>query len=503
MNPKLYQLLVGLFASLGSVLFGYDLGVIGGVVAADSFKNYFNEPTKNEIGAVVSVFTGGAFFGAAFAGPSGDYFGRRLTIMIGAVIFILGSALQTGAQNLGFLYSGRAIAGIGVGFLVMIVPLYQAEISHPTTRGRLTGLQQFMIGNGAIVAVYCTYGTNKNLGEFDNNVWRIPLGIQMVPAGILALLILLFPESPRWLMDHDKSEEALATLARLHSRGDTNDAFVQAEFQQITEQIQDERRNAVSGYKELLTNKSSLRRLILVTAIQASVQMTGVSAVQYFAPDIYAALNVGTNDALKYQGIGYAVSVVAQLCTILFIDRIGRRWPMIIGNLVCSLCFIVIAATIARFFSVNEGTQNALLWLFIVFNWVFQFAFSFTCGSLSWVIPSEVFDTRTRSKGVSIGVMVSFAFNTMIGQITAPAIESQGWRYFLLFVICNVTNAIFFWAFLPETARRPLEEMNYLFSSTSWFVPGTKSRNIPSELLERSEELEAKRAAVQVEDVAG
>ncbi|USW46721.1 Putative major facilitator, sugar transporter, major facilitator superfamily [Septoria linicola] len=485
MNPKLYQLLVGPFASLGSVLFGYDLGVIGGVVASDAFRNNFNDPSTNEIGAVVSVFTGGAFFGAAFAGPSGDYFGRRLTIMIGAIIFILGSALQTSAQNLGYLYSGRAIAGIGVGFLVMIVPLYQAEITHPTTRGRLTGLQQFMIGNGAIVAVYCTYGTNRNL----------------IPAGILALLILLFPESPRWLMDHDKTDQALATLARLHSRGDTSDSYVQAEFQQITEQIQDERQNAASGYKELFNNKSSLRRLILVTAIQASVQMTGVSAIQCFAPDIYKQVGVSTNDALKYQGIGYAVSIVAQLCTILFIDKTGRRWPMIIGNLVCSCCFIVTAAVIARFNSVDASTQNSLLWLFIGFGWLFQFSFSFTCGSLSWVIPSEVFDTRTRSKGVSIGVMASFAFNTMIGQITAPAIESQGWRYFLLFVICNIANAIFFWAFLPETARRPLEEMNYLFSSTSWFVPGTSWKSTPSELMERSENLEAKRATMQVEDV--
>lgn len=103
-------------------------------------------------GAVVSVFTGGAFFGAAFAGPCGDWLGRRMTIMIGALIFILGSALQTSAQNLGYLYSGRAIAGLGVGFLVMIVPLYQAEIADPRTRGRLTGLQQLMIGIGALVA---------------------------------------------------------------------------------------------------------------------------------------------------------------------------------------------------------------------------------------------------------------------------------------------------------------------------------------------------------------
>lgn len=110
--PKWYQFLVGLFASLGSLLFGYDLGVIAQVIASQSFVSKFN-PTDNETGAVVSVFTGGAAFGAAFAGPSGDYLGRKYTILIGAVVFCLGGALQTGAQALSYLYSGRAIAGLG------------------------------------------------------------------------------------------------------------------------------------------------------------------------------------------------------------------------------------------------------------------------------------------------------------------------------------------------------------------------------------------------------
>lgn len=150
--PKWHQFLVGVFASLGSVLFGYDLGVIAGVVAAPSFIAYFNEPSAAEVGAVVSIFTGGAFFGAAFAGPTGDWLGRKLTIMTGALIFCLGGALQTGAQTVNFLYAGRAIAGLGVGFLVMIIPLYQAEISHPSIRGRVTSLQQLMLGIGALVA---------------------------------------------------------------------------------------------------------------------------------------------------------------------------------------------------------------------------------------------------------------------------------------------------------------------------------------------------------------
>ena len=145
------QFLVCVFASLGSVLYGYDLGVIAGAVASENFVSTFN-PSDPETGAVVSVFTGGAFIGAGLAGPTGDSLGRKLTILIGSVIFILGGGLQAGAQGLSYLYAGRAIAGIGVGFLVMIVPLYQAELAHPSIRGRVTALQQFMLGVGALVA---------------------------------------------------------------------------------------------------------------------------------------------------------------------------------------------------------------------------------------------------------------------------------------------------------------------------------------------------------------
>lgn len=147
--PKWYQFLVGVFASLGSYLFGYDLGVIAEVVASNTFVAKFS-PDSTQSGLVVSMFTTGAFFGAAFAGPCGDYLGRRWTIVVGAIIFCLGGGLQTGAENIGYLYSGRFLAGLGVGFLVMIIPLYQAELCHPSIRGRVTALQQFMLGVGAL-----------------------------------------------------------------------------------------------------------------------------------------------------------------------------------------------------------------------------------------------------------------------------------------------------------------------------------------------------------------
>lgn len=339
------------------------------------------------------------------------------------------------------------------------------------------------------------YGTNLHYST--NEQWRIPLGLQIIPAGILGLMILLFPESPRWLIDHGKERQGLKVLAKLHANGNVSDAWVQAEYLQIQNAIAYEHEHKAKGYRDLFTDRSSFRRLFLVVALQASVQLTGVSAIQYFTPEIYATLNIGTTSSLKYQAISNVLSVLAQLCTVLFIDKIGRRWPLIIGNVINGLCFIIVTASIAVFPHVSLSTQNSLGWLFIVTNWFYQVSFSFTCGSLSWIIPAEVFDTKTRSKGISIGVMVSFAFNTLIGQVTAPAINNVGWRYFILFVVCNFTNAIFFWAFMPETAKRPLEEMNALFSKTGWFVPTADTRSIRSEL-----DIQADEMRLEKQDVA-
>ena len=198
--PKWYQFLIGVFASLGSYLFGYDLGVIAEVVASKTFKAKF-AANDTQTGLVVSMFTTGAFFGALFAGPSGDYLGRRATISIGALIFCLGGGLQTGAETIGYLWSGRFLAGLGVGFLVMIVPLYQAELAHPSIRGRITALQQFMLGVGALVASWISWATYVHIKN-SSAQWRVPLGLQIIPAVFLGLLIFMFPESPRYVSLH-------------------------------------------------------------------------------------------------------------------------------------------------------------------------------------------------------------------------------------------------------------------------------------------------------------
>lgn len=172
------------------------MGVIAGVIASPTFINEFNAPDPTHTGLVVSLFTVGCVVGVAFAGPLGDYLGRRATLTVGSLVFLVGGVVHTAAMSLDYLYGGRFVAGIGTGILVMIVPLYQAELAHPDIRGRINALVQFMLGIGSFLAAWITYGTLLNISD-SNAQWGIPLGIQNAPTVFLASLIWFFPESPR------------------------------------------------------------------------------------------------------------------------------------------------------------------------------------------------------------------------------------------------------------------------------------------------------------------
>ncbi|KAK9466117.1 general substrate transporter [Lipomyces arxii] len=471
LSPKLYQFLVSCFASVGSFTYGYDLGIIAQVTSSESFHTYFDNPGADEVGLVVSLFTAGAFTGAFLAGFSSNYLGRRGTIALATAVFIVGSALQAGARTIHYLFGGRFIGGAGVGLLCMIIPLYQAELAHPSIRGRVTALQQFFLGIGALCASWIGYGCY--LGFSNNNQWRLPLGIQIIPAGILGGLIFFFPESPRWLLENDQSEKGLQTLARLYAHGNVDDALVSVEFEDIQAAILEEREHSVSSWKELFTSKSNFRRLLICIALQASIQMTGVSAIQYYSPTIFAQIGLSTGRTLLFQAINSIIALIAQGICIIMIDITGRRWPLILGNLGNCLTFIVGCILLAKFPPGADNPRSAQIG-FIATTWIYNFSFSATCGPLSWIIPAEVFNTATRSWGVAISTMTSFAFNTMIGQVTDRAMTDVGYKYYFLFIVCNLTNALFFWAVLPETCGTPLESMNSLWENAPWFVPTMK-----------------------------
>ena len=282
LSPKTYTFLCGCFAALGSILFGYDLGVISGVLPASNFLEVAGNPNEDYLGFITSSLLLGALCGCIPASLIADKFSRRSAIFVGAIIFIFGGSIQTAARNREMMMAGRFFAGFAIGMLSMLAPLYQSEIAHPSIRGRLTTLQQFFLGIGAFIASFVVYGCTRN-HDGTPFQWRFPLGLQIVPAVPLAALIFLFPESPRWLMAKGREEDALQSLARLHARGDTTDRFVRAELDEIKAAIEIERQSEL-GWPALFKDLQSFRKVFLGATLQFSVQMTGVSvsAIPFF-----------------------------------------------------------------------------------------------------------------------------------------------------------------------------------------------------------------------------
>ncbi|KAF8175574.1 general substrate transporter [Pholiota molesta] len=473
LSPKVYTWLCGLFASLGSIIFGYDLGVIAGVLPAKDFIRVMGPRYSNTNlqGLITSIFVLGCFFGMIPVAYIADRFGRRKTIQFGAAVYIFGGAIQTGAQNMDMMLAGRFFAGFGVGIVSDLAPIYQAEIAHPSIRGRLTTLQQFMLGIGAFCASWITFGTSAGLKGRPGE-WRVPLGIQIIPAVPLLAFMLLLPESPRWLAEKGRLDEALITLARLHSNGNVNDRFVLSQIEDMKADIEKSRKIGESSWTELFTVPSNFRRVALGYILQFSVQMTGVSAIQYYSTTIFVTMGFTSNRILLFQSINSVIALIGEACCVMWVDRTGRRAPLIVGNIVSGLSFVVGAILMARW----PGTvnNNAAHYIFISKTWVFNFFFSACIGPLSWAYPAEIFSTRTRAKSTAITSSSSWISNFFIAQVTPRAFQAIGWKYYLVFAICGHTNALFIWAFFPETSGRRLEEMDALFEDAPTFVPGTR-----------------------------
>ncbi|KAJ6573225.1 general substrate transporter [Mycena sp. CBHHK59/15] len=497
LRPKVYTWLCGLFASLGSIIFGYDLGVIAGVLPASDFQRVMGVRFHNSNlqGLIVSIFVLkvlGCFFGMIPVAYLADFLGRRITIQIGAAVYIIGGALQTGARNMDMMLAGRFFAGFGVGIMSDLAPLYQAEIAHPSIRGRLTTLQQFMLGIGAFSASWVTYGCSAGL-KGSPAEWRLPLGIQIVPALPLISFILLLPESPRWLAEKGRMDEAQATLARLHANGNKEDPFVISQVKDIQADIYKAQDIGESSWSELFRVPSNFRRLSLGYILQFSVQMTGVSAIQYYSTTIFTTMGFSSTRILLFQSINSIIALCGEAACVMWIDATGRRRPMIIGNIASGgwLSFVVGAILMARYpGTVNNNAAHYIFIITYVSTWVFNFFFSACIGPLSWAYPAEIYSTRTRAKATAITSSASWISNFFIAQVTPPAFLGIGWKYCesqemlpwlldnrlsdLVFAICGHTNALFIWAFYPETTGRRLEEMDALFEDAPLFVPGTQ-----------------------------
>ncbi|CAG8606386.1 5868_t:CDS:10 [Funneliformis caledonium] len=418
-GSKVYVYLCAAFSAIGGLLFGYDIGVISGILTMTHFREEFPaDPVKE--GTIVSSLLAGCFFGALISGYFADKVGRRFSILGGSLLFIVGCVLQATSTTFVQLYFGRIISGLSIGNLSMIVPLYQSEISPKEMRGRLVTLQQWSISIGIAISFWIDYFAEK----IDSPVqWRIPLCIQTVPAIILAVGTLFLPFSPRWLMDHDREEEAIAVLAKLRAGGDKNAAIVQEEYLEIKDNVLFEREFAAKNYFELVKKgpENIRRRMILGIFIQIFQQLTGINAIMFYAPQIFINAGLTSNSSrLLATGINGLVNMLSTIPAILWIDRWGRRPTL----------------------------------------------FAYSWGPTGWIYPAEIYPLRIRSKAMSVTTASNWLFNFIIGQIVPSLLDKITWGTFIIFGVFGMTMAISVLIYYPETKGKSLEEMDGLFGKT-------------------------------------
>ncbi|KAH8555748.1 general substrate transporter [Umbelopsis sp. PMI_123] len=457
--PPNHVLLYGTtaFVSLGALLFGYDQGVISTIIASDTWLQEFNYPDSAIIGAVVSLFDVGCLFGALSNAWTASHLGRAKAMAVTTCVVIVGVLIQTFAVHIAMMIVGRFILGFGVGALSGLVPLYQAEIAPAHIRGRLISIEQMILCFGEMIATWIDYGFSQ-LAPTLPIWWRIPLGIQVVPAIILVLGCFYILPSPRWLAEKDRWDECLDVLTRLHG----TDA-AQVEYAQIQETLKLERQTSVATYRQMFSRRYRKRTLIAM-ATAGLQQLTGTNSILYFAPTLFAKAGLGQQQSfLATGGVGIVLFVTSWI-PIWTIDRWSRKGYFMVGSFVMMLAMIGIAVTQAMT-EVHPNIVGNAGNVIVFWPYLFYTAFNITWGPLAWLVPNEIMDITMRAKGNALSTATLWLCNVGVAQFSPMIVAKINWGLYPIYAGINLISIFLIYFFWVESAGVPLEEMAALFES--------------------------------------
>ncbi|KAG6028327.1 hypothetical protein E4U19_001567 [Claviceps sp. Clav32 group G5] len=478
-------------AVVGGGLFGFDISSLSAQLGMQSYLCYFNQgpygppftegkcsgPREAVQGGITASMAAGSWLGALVSGPLSDRLGRKYSIMVGCVFWMIGSILSCASQNIGMLIVGRIINGFCVGIESAQVPVYIAEISPPSKRGRFIGMQQWAITWGILIMYYISYGCSY-IGGRDWDNWssasfRVPWGLQMIPAVFLFLMMMLLPESPRWLARKDRWEECRSVLGLVHGHGDVNHPFVAMELQDIKDMCEFERRHANVTYLHLL-KPAMLNRTLIACFTQIWSQLTGMNVMMYYINTVFKMAGYKDQENLLASSITYIVNVVMTVPALLFVDRWGRRSTLMVGSFLMAVFMYTNMGILASHATIRpagyEGNNADTMELtgsyakgLIACTYLFVASFAPTWGPVSWTYPPELFPLRLRGKGVALATSANWAFNTALGFFVPPAFANIKWRTYLIFAIFNTVAFFHVFFMFPETAGKTLEETEAMF----------------------------------------
>uniref|UniRef100_A0A0D6R2N4 Major facilitator superfamily (MFS) profile domain-containing protein n=1 Tax=Araucaria cunninghamii TaxID=56994 RepID=A0A0D6R2N4_ARACU len=456
-------------ASMNSILLGYDVGVMSGAAIFIRKDLHLNDVQIEMLIGSLNII---ALLGAALAGRTSDAIGRRWTMALAALIFLLGSVVMALAPSFAWLMVGRLLGGVGVGYALLIAPVYTAEVSPASSRGALTSFPEIFINVGILlgyIANYALKGLPVNLN------WRVMLGLGVLAPIFLGIGVLAMPESPRWLVMRNRNDDALKVLFR------TSDSRAEAHerLAGIVEGIQYAQRKADKNNPDSIPGdplKSSgegpwreiykptrpvLRMLIVALGVQFFQQAAGIDATVYYSPVIFKKAGLKSEGAILGAtiAVGFAKAGFVVVAAFL-IDRVGRR-PLLLTSSIGSTVSLLALALALTFIGKASGAAHQVAAYVAVIAACGNVAFfSIGMGPVNWVLGSEIFPLRLRAKASSLGVavnrtmsgVVSISFLSLTKAITVPGT-------FFLFMAISGLCAVFIYVLVPETKGKTLEEI--------------------------------------------
>ncbi|KAJ8099578.1 general substrate transporter [Lipomyces tetrasporus] len=436
---------------------GYDGSMMNSLQTVTYWDDYFNQPRGALLGVLSAIMSLGSICSSPLAPLVADRFGRRWGITVGSIIMVVGSIMQCESRNIAMFLISRFILGFGLTFCTTAAPTLVAELCHPKERTTITAICNTCWFIGSIVAAWVTFGTLRIESTWS---WRIPSLLQMLPSLFQLATIWFLPESPRWLISHDRAGDALEVLKRYHGENEETE-LVKLEFCEIQEAIKLEKESHLTSWRSLVSTSGNRYRIFLVLCMGFFSQWSGNGLISYYLSRVMDSIGITNRDTQALvNGLINIWNWLIALSTAFFVDKVGRRPLFLVSTVGMTLVFVGWTIASARF-SITRNDSAGIAVLALIF--LYELFYCIALSPLPVAYSVEILPYGIRAKGMAVYVL-STKGAVFLNQFVNPiGLENIGWKYYIVYCVWLSVEALTAYGFFVETKSYALEEIAVIF----------------------------------------